>query len=348
MERILPAAKQLWPTGDGLSPTGDGLNDSQKHVLVEIMPSAVFTCDRDGLITYYNQRAAELWGRSPKLRDPEDRYCGSFRLYQPDGTPLPHHASPMAVAIHTGRSTRNEEIHILRPDGSSIVALANIDPLVDENGQPAGAINVFEDITRRKQAEDALRHSEERLRLAAEAGGIGIFDYDLQTRDAYFSPIYRTITKVESDPLTISEWLERVHPDDRTRVETTVATAIRDGANYHYEYRIFWPDGTLRWIEVNGLIEKDGEGRPMRLTGAMRDITDRKQVDNRLHSLYRLRREVSRTTRLEENFEHALTALEKVLYVDRAAILLTDDQGVMRFRASRGLSASYQKQVEGH
>jgi PAS domain S-box-containing protein len=63
----------------------------------------------------------------------------------------------MAVAIHTGQSIRNEEIHILRPDGTTIIALVNIDPLTDESGRTIGAINVLEDITHRKQAEDALR-----------------------------------------------------------------------------------------------------------------------------------------------------------------------------------------------
>src|SRR6187401_711989 len=102
----------MQPLRGELSENGHGLNESQKHALVEVMPSAIFTCDGDGLITYFNQRAAELWGRSPKLRDPSDRYCGSFRIYRPDGSLLPHNECPMAVTLHTGHSTRNEEIHI--------------------------------------------------------------------------------------------------------------------------------------------------------------------------------------------------------------------------------------------
>jgi PAS domain S-box-containing protein len=215
------------------------LNETQKHALLEIMPGAVFTCDAEGLITYYNQRAAELWGRHPKLNDSEDRYCGSFKIYWPNGSYMPHDQCPMALAVLTGRSTRNEEIHILRPDGTKVVAQVNIDPLIDENGKPNGAINVLMDITRRKQAEDALRLSEERLRLATAAGRIGIFDYDIRTRQVYFSPIYRAITKVETENLTMPEWLELVHPDDRTLVEKTVGNAIGNGEPYHYEYRIY-------------------------------------------------------------------------------------------------------------
>jgi PAS domain S-box-containing protein len=340
--------RQTLENGSAQLHTQSALNDPQKHALVEIMPSAVFTCDAQGLITFYNQRAAELWGRYPKLHDPEDRYCGSFRLYHSDGSLMPHSQCPMALAVLNGRSTRNEEIQILRPDGTTIIAQVNIDPLVDEKGKPIGAINVFEDITRRKQAEEALRISEERLRLATEAGKIGIFDQDLQTHHSYFSPLYRAITQVQSENLTLPEWLERVHPDDRALVEKTVRNAIASGEPYHYEYRIHWPDGSLHWLEVNGIVVQDEQGRSIRLTGALRDITDRKQFEERLVTLYHLRRQVNRNSALEETYEQALVALERVLQVDRAAILLFDAHGVMRFQAAHGLSQSYRQQVEGH
>jgi PAS domain S-box-containing protein len=326
----------------------DELNDQQIRTLVEVMPAAVFTCDSEGLITYYNQRAVELWGRRPKLNDPEDRYCGSFRIYRPDGSFLPHHECPMAVAILTGRSTRHEEIHILRPDGTTVLASVNIDPLLDESGRPIGAINVLEDITRRKQAEDALRISEERLRLATEAGEIGIFDHDLRTGDSYFSPLYRAITQVHSENLTLPEWLARVHPDDRTLVEQSVSRAIATAQSYHYEYRIRWPDDSIHWLEVHGLVEKDDQDRPIRLAGAMRDVTERKQVEDRLHTLYRLRRDVNLVAPIEKTYEQALVALKHVLHVDRAAILLADAAGIMRFQASHDLSESYRRQVDGH
>lgn len=130
-----------------------GLPEGQVRSLLEIMPTAVFSCDREGLITYYNQRAAELWGREPRLGHPQDRYCGSYRIYRRDGTRLPHHECPMAIAVLTGRGTRNEEIEIERPDGSMIIASVNVDPLYAPTGERIGAINVFEDITARKQAE---------------------------------------------------------------------------------------------------------------------------------------------------------------------------------------------------
>ncbi len=134
-----------------------GLSETRQRLLVEIMPAAMFICDHEGLITYYNHRAAELWDRRPKLADPQDRFCGSLRLRRPDGSLLPHHESPMAAAVLTGRGTRHEEIMIERPDGTLVVASLNIDPLYDQAGRRIGSINVFEDITNYKQVQAQLQ-----------------------------------------------------------------------------------------------------------------------------------------------------------------------------------------------
>lgn len=138
-------------------------SEARQRTLLQVMPTAIFICDAEGLITYYNQRAAELWGRAPKLNDPVDRYCGSFRIYRPDGSFLPHEQCPMALAVLNGQGTRDEEVHFERPDGTVIVASVNIDPLYDEAGCRVGAINVFEDITRRKRAEEALCQTRDQL-----------------------------------------------------------------------------------------------------------------------------------------------------------------------------------------
>jgi PAS domain S-box-containing protein len=130
-------------------------------LLFEQLPFAVYVCDRDGLVLRYNRRAAELWGRSPKLRDPDERFCGSYRMFRPDGSLLPHHQCPMADVLRTGISVREQEVHIERPNGSRGIALVDIEAVKDSRGNIVGAVNCFQDITERKRSEEAA------LRLAA-------------------------------------------------------------------------------------------------------------------------------------------------------------------------------------
>ena len=129
--------------------------------LFEQLPVAVYLCDRDGLILRYNRRAAELWGRSPKIRDPNERFCGSYRMFRPDGSLLPHHECPMADVLRTGVSVREQEVHIERADGLRGIVLIDIEVIKDSDGNIVGAVNCFQDITERKRGEEAA------LRLAA-------------------------------------------------------------------------------------------------------------------------------------------------------------------------------------
>lgn len=129
----------------------------------ELLPAAAYVCDADGTLRRFNRRAAELWGRTPALGDPAERYCGSFRLYRLEGGLLPHGECPMADVLRTGIPVRDQEVVIERPDGSRLIALVNIDPITDGAGNVAGAINCFQDITARKHAEAELRASRQDL-----------------------------------------------------------------------------------------------------------------------------------------------------------------------------------------
>src|SRR5262245_54064839 len=97
--------------------------------LLEHLPAGAYTCDAEGLITFYNEFAVKLWGREPKLHDPVDRYCGSFKLSLADGTPIPHDECWMAKALQTGQEWSGQEITIERPDGSRVSALAHANPI---------------------------------------------------------------------------------------------------------------------------------------------------------------------------------------------------------------------------
>lgn len=106
--------------------------------------TAVYCCDDTGLITYYSDAAAKFWGRKPALGDTDQRFCGSHMLYRADGSFMPHDQCPMAEVL-AGKvaGVFDAEVQIERPDGSRIIALVNIAPLIDDNGVIVGAVNSF-------------------------------------------------------------------------------------------------------------------------------------------------------------------------------------------------------------
>lgn len=143
----------------------EALWDSRQQLerLLGLLPTAVYSCDADGVITYFNERAVEVWGRRPESGDADERFCGSESLFHPDGVPMPHDQTPMAEALRDGTSFRNREVVIRRPDGARVWALVNIDPLRDRAGRITGAVNAFVDISGLKRIQEQLKSLNEEL-----------------------------------------------------------------------------------------------------------------------------------------------------------------------------------------
>ncbi len=135
-------------------------NDLPFRSFLERLPAGAYTCDPDGLITYFNPHAVQIWGRKPKLNDPVDRFCGSFKLFAVDGSPILHEECWMALALKNLREYNGHEIMIERPDGQRLTALAHASPIHNEMGRLIGGGNVLVDITERKRSEDALKKAD--------------------------------------------------------------------------------------------------------------------------------------------------------------------------------------------
>ena len=132
--------------------------ENKDHVgrqLLDALPVALYTTDAEGWITYYNQAAADFWGRRPKLNG--EQWCGSFRLYHPGGIPLAHGDCPMAISLKCGMPLRGVEAIAERPDGTRVPFLPLPTPLRDSDGRLVGALNVLLDISVRKRGEERQR-----------------------------------------------------------------------------------------------------------------------------------------------------------------------------------------------
>jgi PAS domain S-box-containing protein len=127
--------------------------ERQLRQILSAIPAAIYMTDAEGRITFFNDAAVEFSGREPVLGS--DEWCVSWRLFESDGTPLPHDQCPMAVAIREGREIRGVEAIAERPDGTRVPFIPFPTPLRDENGAMVGAVNMLVDITDRKRAENA-------------------------------------------------------------------------------------------------------------------------------------------------------------------------------------------------
>lgn len=146
----------------------DAESEKRLHALLHALPVGVYTTDAAGRITFFNETAAAMWGRRPELNS--EQWCGSWRMYWPDGTALPHAECPMAVAIKERRNLNGggQEAVVERPDGTRVPFMAFPSVLRDSKGKVVGAVNMFVDITERKRNEEQIailaREAEHRAR----------------------------------------------------------------------------------------------------------------------------------------------------------------------------------------
>lgn len=151
-------AKKASGEGDGSSDEADVPRSKlQFQRLLKKLPAGAFMCNREGMLTYFNDRAVDIWGRTPDLRSPTYRYCGSVKLFLTDGTPVPHEDGYMAMALENDQTFAEKEVVVERPDGSYVTVLAHFSPLHDTSGNVIGGVNVMMDITERKRAKEALK-----------------------------------------------------------------------------------------------------------------------------------------------------------------------------------------------
>src|SRR5580700_10776797 len=146
-DRIPKAAAEIFFAGTIEADSREGYF----RKIVDELPAAIYVTDDVGRITYFNEAAATLWGHRPSIGTSE--WCGSWKLFWPDGRSLPHGECPMAVAIREKRQVRGMEAIAERPDGTRVPFLPYPTPLFNDDGVLVGAVNMLVDITDRKQAE---------------------------------------------------------------------------------------------------------------------------------------------------------------------------------------------------
>jgi PAS domain S-box-containing protein len=154
----------------------------------------------------------------------------------------------------------------------------------DEDDQPLYFIGQLKDITESKLTEKSLIESQQRLSLATRSAHIGIWDWDVKTNAVVWDArMYELqgLPKQEHDGA--ESWRMGIHPEDRDRMNAEIAAVLNEGEGFHSEYRIVWPNGEVRHIEVHATVQRAGDGTAQRMVGVNWDITERKQSAENLH-----------------------------------------------------------------
>jgi PAS domain S-box-containing protein len=289
---------------DRLKWNGD---EQQFRRLLDALPAGAYTCDAQGLITYFNRQAVQLWGREPKLNDPVDRYCGSFKLFAADGTPIQHDQCWMALALRERREFNGQEILVERPDGTRRTALAHANPIVDDSGALRGAFNVLVDITDAKQAETA----QALLAAIVESSDDAIVSKTLEGRIRSWNAGAERLfgfTAAEA----IGQPITNIIPPERRDEEQTILARLRAGERIeHYETVRQTKDGRHLHISLTISPLRDATGKIVGASKVARDITARKESEAALVALKNeLATQLSDVRRLHEMSLRLSTMLE--------------------------------------
>ena len=252
-------------------------SEERYRTLFNLGPMAVYTIDTSGVIQNFNRHAAELWGREPALGDTDQRFCGSFKMFRPDGSFMPHDQCPMAEVVSGKVSTiHNGEVLIERPDGSHVTVLVNIRPLKNDRGEVTGAINCFYDITERKQIEEQLAEQARLLDLTNDA----ILVRDARDRITYWSHGARQLygySREEALGKVTHKLLRTLHSQSRTEIRKKLERDNRWKGELVHTCK----DGTKVVVISGWSLDRDANGRPASILETNTEITERKRAERR-------------------------------------------------------------------
>lgn len=327
-EYIMSKIEQEWPDKGG----SVAKNEHQFREMMDALPAAIYITDAEGRLTYFNPAAAEFSGRTPELGT--DQWCISWKLFHPDGTPMPHDTCPMAVALKEGRSINGEVAVAERPDGKRIWFEAHPSPLRDDEGKVIGGINMLVDITGRAQAgkEKQLRRSEREFVDFFENATLGLH---------WVGPdgtiLWANQAELDMMGYTHEEYVGRhiaeFYPD-QDEIDD-ILRRLKAGEELHdYEARMRCKDGSIRHVSISSnVLWEDGEFIHTRCF--TRDVTERKEARQALRERetqlkedlgdFKLLQSISSQLIEEENTE---VLYEKIL--DAAVAIMRSEYGSLQ------------------
>lgn len=201
------------------------------------------------------------------------RRCHHFLCPAPEG---------FCPVCDLGQEISSEEQSIIRSDGSMLWVVKSVLRYVE--GQREKLLECFFDITSQKKTEGILRSMTDQLRLATRAGGVGIWDLNIQEGfEEWDDQMYRLYSATREEfPTGDKAWRARIHPDDKKNQDREIAMSIHAEKDYNSEFRIVWPDGSTHIIRAMAMLQTNPSGKPLHLVGTNWDITQQKETESEL------------------------------------------------------------------
>jgi diguanylate cyclase (GGDEF)-like protein/PAS domain S-box-containing protein len=264
---------------------GESMNQ-ERNILTYVMetsPAGILMMRPDGQITFKNWRASQLL----HFHERQVPLTPEWTMMDIYGQPLPPEKQVFQRVVATRRPVYGARVILRLEDGSRIPLMVNASPLLGAKNEVSGLVVVILDISQMVDAEEALRNSEERYALAVNGANDGIWDWNLQTGEVYYSPRWVALTGSDTTGEAfgdrIEAWFSIIHPADYWQFKADISAHINGDTPYlQNQHRILHKDGLYRWVLARGMAVRDAAGAAYRIAGSLTDIQHQKTVEEQL------------------------------------------------------------------